>query len=167
MPIFATVGEVMPYQAVDPRNVKALRIAVASAIRSPSNIRRALGTCSIHLRKIQSPIHPARQLRHINIVANLLIQQLHHLIRLLVLGEQVHARANPIILRSVKQVLTHGQRGPPCQDTDASVVDALEGAVLRAGGLVGADGGVEGLRAARDVHVVDGVEGSRQGVRDE
>lgn len=140
--IFDVLGEGdggRTYNSVQPRGDVALSIAVAGAVGGASGVEIRLAALGLHLAHVEGAVHTAGQLGSIDVEGEFLVGQLDHLVLLLVGSEEVDSGAG----HSVLAVHVEGD-GPALggHTVVGVVVDALEDAVLRAGGLVRAGGGV-------------------------
>lgn len=80
------------YLSADKGGGVALRVTVASAPVSSGLVQLRETTISRHLTQVERSVHPTRKLGNIHVESELLSSQLKHLIRLLILREQVDAR---------------------------------------------------------------------------
>jgi hypothetical protein len=154
------------HQSVAEGGDVALGVAVASSVDGTALVELALAALRLHLRQIQRAVHAARQLRHIHVEAELAARQLQHLVRLVVLGEQVDPRRQDV---ADVLVVEHVQRHGVAVDRHAVgrvVVEALHDALLvarldvRARRHVGRAAGA----AAAVLGRVDLVQGPAEGV---
>lgn len=130
------------YDSVQPRGDVALSIAVAGTVGGTSGVQSGLSTLGLHLAHVQSTVHTAGQLGNVDVEGEFLAGQLDHLVLLLVGSEEVDSGAG----HSVLAVHVQGDGTALGRNTVVGVVvDALQDAVLRAGGLVRAGGGVGSL----------------------
>ena len=123
------------YETVDELDIaRALRVAVSSTVIGTSLVGRVLGhtTVSRHLREVDGTVETARQLRHINIEGELLVQQVEHLV--LGLGlEEVQAGTDIlaiVILLNERQLQGTGFRGG--DSVGGLIICAINGTVLSA-----------------------------------
>lgn len=140
------------YLAVDELDVaRALRVAVAGTVLGTSLVGREARQAAVlvHLRQVERAVEAARQVRHVDVEGELLVQQLEHLV-VRVVRHQVHTRADVRARHELERERVAGGRDA----VRARVVRAVERAVLRARRPVGAQ-----CRVPRVAGVAVGVTG--------
>lgn len=144
--------------------MRALRVAVASAVLGASLVGRVLGlaTVLVHLDEVQRAVKTAGKVRHVNVECELLVLELEQLV-LVVACREVDARANVGTGDELecKRVAGGGDT------VGSAVVRTVKSAVRSAGRVVGAQAGVPGVAGVAVGVASGGVEPAPVGIEDD
>ena len=153
------------YLAVDELDIPgALRVAVSRTVLGSGLVVGVLGhaTILVHGGEVEGAVETAGQVGHVDVEGELLVEELEHLVVGVVLHE-VDTRADVGARHELER-----ERGAGGRDTvRARVVRAVEGAVLRAGHAVGAEGSIPRVTGVAVRVARGGVEPAPVGVEDD
>ena len=160
--------EILTYHSVNELDVtRALRVAVSSSVLGTSLVSWELGqaTVGVHLGEVESTVQTARKVGNIDIEGELLVEDLEQLV-FRVAGHEVDAGTDVLLGRRGNEL--ESKRVPAGGDTvGALVVGAVESAVGRTGGTVGAESGVPGVSGVAVGGSGGGMEPAPVGVEDD
>ena len=83
--------------------MRALGVAVASTVLGTGRVGREAGlaTVSVHLDEVERAVETAREVGHVNVESELLVLQVEHLVRGVVLGEEVDTGTDVLGVRAL------------------------------------------------------------------
>lgn len=138
-------------------------VAVAGTVLGASLVVGELrhATVGVHLTEVESAVETARELRHVNVEGELLVQELEHLV-LGLAAHEVDTRADVGARDELQSERVAGGRDA----VSTLVVGTVEGAVLRASDTVGTERGVPFITGVAVRVSADGVEPAPVGVED-
>lgn len=154
--------------AIDELDVmRALRVTVTGSVLGTSLVGGELGhaTIGVHLTEVHSTVQTARQLRHIHVKGELLVEKVEHAV-LAVRRHQVSTRTNvPAVAVAGDEVELQGTGARSGDAVGATVVCTIEGAVCGAGSSIRAESCVPGVTRVAVCVAAGGVRPTPVGIK--
>ena len=126
--------------------LRALRVTVTGTELGSSLVGRetSLATVGVHLRKVESTVETAGQVRHVDGERELLVLEVEQLVLRVGRVHELDTRTN-VLLRGLGDELERERVAGSRDTVGALVVSAVERAVGRAGHIIGAERSVPGV----------------------